>query len=150
MGINFPKFIFCVLYSWMSDTSCVHLISPFKEQVYFYFNSDGYESQNVRNLASKWGKKMFLFKFYDCPSQMEAGKFCGYVWIAFTSSSCRNIFENISDLITRHLTVGNCTLFTRLEAKLKNEWPHYFCTKHSQHKWTLSPAAESMFSAIAE
>lgn len=54
------------------------------------------------------------------PSHIQTGKFCGYVCIiALTSSSHRNDFENVSDLIMRYLTLENNTLFIGLEAKLK-------------------------------
>lgn len=57
MDINFPKFIFCVLYSWMSDTGCVRFISPFKEQVYFYFNNYGYVESGREKIGIKMGKE---------------------------------------------------------------------------------------------
>lgn len=63
---------------------------------------------------------MLLINFHYCPSYIETGKFCGHVWIALTSSLCRKVFENVSDLIMRHLTVENCTLFIGLKAKLKS------------------------------
>lgn len=46
--------------------------------------------------------------------------FCGYAWIALTSSLPRNVFENVSDLITRHSTVKNNILFIWIGSKSKN------------------------------
>lgn len=66
------------------------------------------------------GERKCLLNFHYCPSYIESGKFRGYVWIALTSSLCRNIFENVSDLIMRHLTVENCTFIFGLKAKLKS------------------------------
>lgn len=74
----------------------------------------------MRKLVSKWGKKMLPISFHNCPLHIKTGKFSGYAWITLTSSLCRNVFENVSDLIVRHLTVENRTLFIGLNAKLRS------------------------------
>lgn len=106
-NLYFPYFIFMDI--WYKVCVCL-----------FLFIKSKFISIKItmRKLASKWGKKRLLINSHYCPSRVETGKFCGYIWIALTPSLCRKVCENVSDLM-RHLIAETCTLFIGLEAKLK-------------------------------
>lgn len=94
MGNIFSKSVFLVLYSWTSDIGCVCFYFSFlKYRFIFIIITVTRRSHEMRKLASKWGKKMLLINFHYGPSYIKKGKFCGYVWIALTSSLCRMILK---------------------------------------------------------